>query len=206
MRPTQRPPKRLELRNLINNNRAAGFPSPYLLSFLGDDMNLTISSAIDFKLIGYLDEVIEDIQAKRVPKVDIYLESGGGTPQFLPILKKLVEKMESITDVTIYNSNECSSAALEFFMFFTNRRFLPNAYSIIHKTVFSFSSKGEDHIKRVLDLVNKNEEEYWEAFWFYCVMMGMTEKEHDKVRNVVECGGDYTLFEDDAEKWGITTS
>ena len=167
-------------------------------------MRVTYFQAVDSSTIKWLETLIKKVKEEKPESLEILINSTGGSSQGTEIMFEQVQELEALTDVTITNTHQVASAAVDLFMLFKKRNLVKGSFFLIHNASYIFNGESPEFIKRYMKEQERINDEWMEAFLRFTVSNGMTKAQYNKAKRRLKEGGDVFIFEEEARKWGLT--
>ncbi|MCY3853825.1 MAG: hypothetical protein OXF77_00930 [Thaumarchaeota archaeon] len=166
-------------------------------------MTNTYCDEIGIETIKFMDKIIHIVKEHKPPLVKILINSGGGDASCYDILEKQVKELESLTTVVAINLENCFSASFDWFMMYANRAMTDSAKFLIHNSVYSFSGKSAEHIKKNIEVCTAFDERWMNFFLFHSICHGMKKAEVKEIDTCLAYSKDIVIWKDQAERWGV---
>ena len=161
---------------------------------------------IGLKTVDFLQEMIKGIKEHNIKKLELLLTSGGGTTQYNRLIKRQIEEIEGLTDITVINIDCCASAAFDLYMSFTKRKAEPGCTFMIHAESYTFKSDSADfvleYIQESVDLDSQKLDRYFDFF----NKNGVPKAECREARRRIDAGGDFSFGLEKAKRYGVVNA
>ena len=115
-----------------------------------DTLYIRISGDVDHNLVeSFLDTYHHIIKQPEVPKVSIWFSSNGGLVEAVDQIRKIIQEIDKICNMTLINSSFVGSAAVDIFIAAKNRAMLNGSTFMIHQSHIKVN-KGDIYQEREL--------------------------------------------------------